>query len=204
MKISELAPAIGFPSVQDFLVNHIDMQFADVRAMLQLPRPDLGITAGCNFAIVSTLCNLISGISTTIFAPAKILEGKSCGSGQAFRQLVTEFFPYAPTGAQDFSKDLYKLCRNSMAHAAGITGTAAPRVWFVRVLDPSHADLGWSDKELEDIERPDRPFSFSPGIVVDSGEWKLNCDGFYMDVVQMLRRLNSNALQMQAAETRFA
>jgi hypothetical protein len=66
MLASQLAPAIGYPHVQGFVVQVLDMQFADVRAMLQLPRPDIGIEPACNFAIMSSLCNLISGISTTI------------------------------------------------------------------------------------------------------------------------------------------
>ena len=74
MLVSQLALAIGYPHVQGFIVSLIDMQFADVRAMLQLPRPDIGITPACNFAIVSSLCNLISGISTTIYKPRSLLH----------------------------------------------------------------------------------------------------------------------------------
>lgn len=34
----------------------------DVRAMLRLPLPDSGITAGCNFAAVHVLLNVLSGL----------------------------------------------------------------------------------------------------------------------------------------------
>jgi hypothetical protein len=104
MLVSQLAPARGYPHVQYFLVQLLDMQFNDVRAMLQLPRPDMGITPGCNFAIVSSLCNLISGISTTLFKPSGLLHearSPSCGSARAFRELVADFFPYTPPGAGD-------------------------------------------------------------------------------------------------------
>src|SRR4051812_6582998 len=83
MLVSRLAPAYGHPHVQNFIVSLIDMQLSDVRAMLQLPRPDIGITPGCNFAILSSLCNLISGISTTIFKPPSLLHevrSPNCGS----------------------------------------------------------------------------------------------------------------------------
>ena len=39
MLSSQLAPARGYPRVQEFVVQVLDMQFGDVRAMLQLPQP---------------------------------------------------------------------------------------------------------------------------------------------------------------------
>jgi hypothetical protein len=198
MLVSQLAPAVGYPRVQGFVVDVLDMQIADVRAMLQLPRPDVGITAGCNFAIVSSLCNLISGISTTIFKPST-----GNGSGHAFQELVRNFFPYAPHGATDFPKQLYDLCRNPMAHSAGLMNASSPIVQFTRVFDPSHDGVGWSDKDLENLEL--RAFSLPlPGIVVDQNRWTLHCDSFYLDVIETLRRLNADAAQVAAAEGRFA
>jgi hypothetical protein len=207
MRVSQLAPAHGYAHVQGFLVDLLDMQFSDVRAMLQLPRPDVGITPSCNFAIVSSLCNLISGISTTIFKPPGLLhETRSgCGAARAFREFVTGFFPYTPPGAGDFPRQLYDLCRNPMVHSAGVMDALSPVVFFTRVFDPTHDGIGWSDEELENLERPDRPFGFSfHGIVIDPQRWTLNCDCFYLEVIDMLRRLNADATQMQAAETRFA
>lgn len=209
MLVSQLAPATGYPMVQAFLVNVLDMQFADVRAMIQLPRPDIGITPGCNFAIVSTLCNLVSGISTTIYKPPGTLNDNSSpnyGSARAFRDLVTDFFPYVPAGATDFPCELYQLCRNPMAHSAGLMDALSPVVFFTRILDPSHPDVGWTDRELEDLERPDTPQFNLPlaGIVIDSKRWTLHCDSFYLDVIEMLRRVCANSVQMKAAEGRFA
>ena len=158
MLSSQLAPARGYPRVQEFVVQVLDMQFGDVRAMLQLPRPDIGITPACNFAIVSSLCNLISGISTTIFKPPGLIHevrSPDCGSARAFRELVSGFFPYTPSGAVDFPRQLYDLCRNPMVHAAGLMDAPSPVVFFTRIFDPAHDGVGWSDQELEDLERPD-------------------------------------------------
>jgi len=207
MLVSELAPAIGYPHVHAFLVEVLDMQFSDVRAMLQLPHPEIGIKSACNFAIVSSLCNLISGISTTVYKPRNLLNevASKCGSGRAFRELVRDYFPYAPPGSVDFSEELYKLCRNPMAHSAGLIDAPAPVVAFTRILHGVHDDIGWTDNELEDLERRDRPqFNLPhPGIVIDSARWTLHCDSFYFDVIEMLRRLNADATQMRAAENRF-
>jgi hypothetical protein len=207
MRVSELAPATGFPLVQGFVAQVLDMQFADVRAMLQLPRPDIGITAGCNFAIVSSLCNLISGISTTIYMPAALLgtlRSTGYGDKKAFKGLVGDFFPYTPPGAGDFAEQLYQLCRNPMVHSAGLMDAPAPVVAFSRVYHAVHDGTGWTDQELEDLERPDRPNTIpNPGIMIDPQRWTLHCDSFYFDVIAMLRDLNINPAQMQAAESRF-
>jgi len=208
MLVSQLAPAIGYPHVQNFVVQVLDMQFADVRAMLQLPRPDVGITPACNFAIVSTLCSLISGISTTIYKPRSVLHevrSPRFGSRRAFQELVSDHFPYTPRGAQDFPKQVYDLCRNPMAHSVGLMDAAAPVVFFTRIFDVSHDNIGWTDQELEDLERPDRAqFNLRDrGIVIEPTRWTLHCDSFYMDVIAMVRGLNADPAQMQAAENRF-
>src|SRR5688572_15693368 len=41
----------------DLIAAHIDMQFADVHAMLRLPLREDGSQADCDFACVSTLCD---------------------------------------------------------------------------------------------------------------------------------------------------
>src|SRR5947207_2833292 len=122
MLVSQLVSAQAYPHVQEFIVSLIDMQFSDVRAMLQLPLPDIGIQPGCNFAITSTLCNLLSGISTTIYRPTALPDEAQTryDSGPAFRDLVRDFFPYTPPGDADFPAELYRLCRNPLAHAAGL------------------------------------------------------------------------------------
>jgi hypothetical protein len=205
MLVSQLAPANGHPHVQGFLVAVIDMQFSDVRAMLQLPRPDAGITPGCNFAITSSLCNLLSGISTTIYKPAALLhEDRSrLGSGEAFQQLVVDFFPYMPAGVADFPAQLYRLCRNPLAHSVGLTGAAAPVVSFTRIFDASHPTVGWSDPELTDLELRGEGHGLHPGIAVTGVQWTLHCDSFYLDVINLLRRVNADADQMRSAERRF-
>ena len=91
-----------------------------------------------------------------------------------------------------------------MAYSAGLMDAPAPVVFFTRVFDAAHNGMGWSDQELEDLERPDRPFAFSVrGIVIDPQRWTLYCDSFYLDVIDLLRCLTADATQMQAGESRF-
>src|SRR5437899_3216432 len=118
MLVSQLVQAHAYPHVQGFL-SLLDMHFSDVRAMLQLPRPDVGIGTGCNLAVSATLCNLLSGISTTMYKPAQLLHEvrSNCRPARAFEGLVQDFFPYTPPGAVDFPKELYDYARNPLVHS---------------------------------------------------------------------------------------
>ena len=206
MLLSQLTNSQAYPKVHNIITSVLDMQFADVRAMLQLPRPDVGIKAGCNFAIVSSLCNLISGISTTIFKPQPLLNEvqSKYHSGPAFKEFVTSYYPSIPPNSSRFADELYNLCRNPMAHSVGIMDAAAPVVYFARFCDQAHPEIGWSDKELEDLENPSRPFQISaPSVVIENGKWTLTCDSFYIDAIRMVCKLTADKTQMQAAENRF-
>ncbi len=88
-----------YPRVHAFVFDHVRMQFEDIGAMLRLPIQAQGITNGCNFASASIICNLMSGISVTIFQPAvtqrpdKHGNMQPIGSGEAFREFVKAFYP---------------------------------------------------------------------------------------------------------------
>jgi hypothetical protein len=59
-------------SIRDFIATHVDMQFADMHAMLRLPLDEDGLAAGCNFACLSPLCGIIASASTSSIAkPAR-------------------------------------------------------------------------------------------------------------------------------------
>ena len=59
----------------------------DVRKMLRLPLPEAGITAGCNFAAVHVLLNVLSGLS-------RLLVPGPANSGKAFKAFVERFYPW--------------------------------------------------------------------------------------------------------------
>jgi hypothetical protein len=206
MLVSQMIGEKIYPHINHFVETVLDMQFADVRAMLQLPRPDLGIFPACNFAIVSTLCNLISGISTTIYKPADLLSQvkSDCASGRAFKELVRDFFPCRRQGTNDIPENLYDLCRNPLAHSAGIANAALPRVYYTRVFHGEHDKSGWNDKELDDLERdPDRFRLPYHSIEIRQQEWTIHCDCFYFDVIRMLREVIADPIQGKASEMRF-
>ena len=53
-------------AVQLFIRLVIDAHLSDVHAVLRLPRPEVEITHACNFSIVATLMNVISGASVVL------------------------------------------------------------------------------------------------------------------------------------------
>jgi len=206
MLISQMVAAKNYPHIDNFVKTVLDMQFADVRAMLQLPRPDIGIAPGCNFAIVSTLCNLISGVSTTLYKPSDLLHEvrSQCHAGRALKELVRDCFPGKRPGNNDIPESLYDLCRNPLAHSAGIANAAVPRVCYTRVLHGAHKDSGWTDQELDDLERkPDRFRLSHYSIEISGEEWTIHCDCLYFDVITMLQAVVADLTQVQAAENRF-
>lgn len=101
MLLSDIPELRNYPHVFTFVRDHLSMQFGDVRAMLRLPLRKSGIEYGCNFAVTATLCNLVSGISVTMFKPSKFTrvdKGKKkwIYSGTAFKQLLKNHYPWEP------------------------------------------------------------------------------------------------------------
>ena len=113
--------------VHRFVFNRVRMQFEDVGAMLRLPLRAQGIKNGCNFAAASVICNLLSGISVSIFQPAvwqrRTKKGRLevIGSGEAFKEFVKAFYPDpSAQRREDIAYILYHLLRNPFAHGLGV------------------------------------------------------------------------------------
>jgi len=100
MRPSEFIDPQRYPSLFEFVRDHLDMQFNDVRAMLRLPLSELRITGGCNFAASSLLCNLISGISVVLYTHNSPRRRKKAGKRwdreDRFKEVLEDFFPWDP------------------------------------------------------------------------------------------------------------
>jgi hypothetical protein len=70
MNSSQFIDAKKFPTVYKLLKEHVEMQFGDIRVLLQLP---LGTTSapGGNLATGALVLNLISGFSVCLFNATK-------------------------------------------------------------------------------------------------------------------------------------
>jgi hypothetical protein len=199
--------------VYDFIFNHVRMQFEDVGAMLRLPIQAHGLNNGCNFASASVLCNLISGVSVTIFQPPVIQRPdrhgnmQVIGSGEAFREFVRAFYPDpSPQGRSDVADVLYRQLRNPFAHALGVLSRGAYRLEIKKVLS-SHAATqgdGLMQAEVATIEEASqRPGWVAPGVQGSGNRWEIIVDFLYRDALDMMVSLAQDANQMQQAEARF-
>jgi hypothetical protein len=199
--------------VYDFVFNHVRMQFEDIGAMLRLPMQAHGLNNGCNFASASIICNLISGISVTIFQPVVIQKPdkhgnmQMIGSGEAFKEFVKAFYPDpSPQRRSDVAAVLYKQLRNPFAHALGMLSRGAYHLEIKKVLSKNAVTPGdgLTQAEVEAIEEsPQRPGGITLGVQGSGNQWKIIVDFFYRDALDMMVGLAQDTSQMQKAEARF-
>jgi hypothetical protein len=192
------------PTVRDFIAQVCDLFLLDVHSMLRLPRPEVGITAGCNFTIAAALTNVISGISVTLFEP----PADRRETGRKFVDLAAHFFPWdtePPEGLRDpreASEILSRTFRNPMAHAFGLQDPEPVE----RVSITRFPGDGLSEASLEAIETSlQRPFEIlrnAPTLrrVAATQRLELNAENFYWGVRELVRRLTADAARMAAAE----
>jgi hypothetical protein len=163
-----------YPLVYDFVFNHVRMQFEDVGTMLRLPMQSYGLNNGCNFASASVICNLISGVSVTMFQPAVIHKPdkhgnmQMIGSGEAFKEFVKAFYPDPSLQRRsDVADVLYKQLRNPFAHALGVLSGGAYQLDIKKVLSTNAATPGdgLTKAEVADIEEsPQRSGGITLGV----------------------------------------
>lgn len=204
MRLSEIPELQNYPRIFTFVRCHLSMQFADVRSMLRLPLPEQGIIdgagyGGCNFAVATVLCNLISGISVTVFRPSS-LSNNRIGSGRVFRQLLENFYPWEQRDdGSEGAEALYSYFRNPLTHALGVQRGQSYQILVGKSPSPLQ------NSQIEEMEEsPTRPSWLLPGISGSRTQWNLVAEGFYRDVFHMFWNLARNEQQMRMAEQRFS
>jgi len=186
------------------LIHRIeDHYFQDVRAMFRLPAPELGITAGCNFAIAQTLLAVVSGVSVTLFE-----HGGSKGKGRRFKDLLVAYYPWEdePTAERqdrEHASQIYSLVRNPLAHDLGLDLDTKDRTQRVMVkrLTRANGTKGRSEAGVSGLETEVRPAGLSPVLSLDGDSVVLFLDAFYWGVRRMLVKLAADTGRVSAAET---
>lgn len=203
----------SYQLVYDFFFRHVRMQFEDVGAMLRLPIQTHGLYNGCNFASASVICNLISGVSITIFQPTVIQKPdkhgnmQMIGSAEAFKEFVKAYYPdQSLQRRSDVADVLYKQLRNPFAHALGILSRGANRLEIKKVssMNATTPGDGLTQAEVAAIEEwPQRPNGVTPGVQGSGNQWEIIVDFLYRDALDMMVDLAHDTIQMQQAEARF-
>lgn len=204
MRLSEIPELQNYPYVSHFVEELLSMQFADVRSMLRLPLPEQGIIddagyGGCNFAVATVLCNIVSGISVTVFRPPS-LRNNRIGSGRVFRQLLENFYPWEQgDNGSERAEALYSYFRNPLTHALGVQHGQFHRIQIGKSPSPLQ------NNQIEEMEESlTKPSWLPPGLSRSGQCWTLDARGFYRGVFHMFWNLARDEPQMRMAEQRFS
>jgi hypothetical protein len=192
--------------LKELLAIQVDMQFADVHTMLQLPSGEL--EAGCNLALANVLFVLISGASV-MFLEADLAYFKKFGkAGKRFVRVLREHYPWQhddALSAKDAAKLLYTYARNPMTHSFGIGKAAhlfpgAPHdgqqaIWLSK--------RSLSGTETDEVLRGETaaPSWLPPTIRSDIGGIELSVPTLAWGTAGMLRHLFADPEQVGLAET---
>lgn len=200
MSYQQLSLDSNTPSVvENFVRQHLEMQFQDIHCMLRLPLPELDIKAGCNFAVANSLLSLVSGLST--FLTENI--DTSGNSGSKFKEVLLNYYPWDLQPPVNSTKErsvghLYEYFRNPLAHSLGLRRKGN----FLIVI----AKGNLSEQEIEKLEQSTTPHAqaieYTP-ITLNNEQIEqitLYVEYFYWGVREMLKRLSMDAAQMQKTE----
>jgi hypothetical protein len=197
MNPSEFPEVKPYPSIVKFLQKNVDMLFADMRSMLKHPlREGEG---GCNFALFNFICDVISGISITLYKPeelCKVYLGKKGRPTDFATELMKEHYPWEEEGITPEEKDrVVKVIwnvRHSLTHRIGI---ALPQEKGVSIDKPPR---GCTDDKIEKLEDLSKQIEIK--AIKEVGDLvHVNVLGFYRGLHKMLRNLCKNEKQMQRA-----
>ena len=198
-------------SIRAFVATHVDMQFADVHAMLRLPLDGDGLEAGCNFACVSTLCGLIAGASTIFFS-------QTGSNGERFKGVLADYYPWRlqPKGGVSQAEAitaLYSDYRNPLAHAWAVSTTEAGRYPNKRIIMDGNARVlgvvkqALTEQALAALELPSgqAPTWLTPVVMRNSaGGLDLYPHSLYWGTRRMVEKLTRDRARMQQTVALFA
>ena len=195
-------------SVCNYIRHNVEsLYFADVHAMLRLPLPTMGITAGQNFAVAQVVLAVISAVSTCLYKS----EGES---GPLFREVVEQYFPWdQETGSgapKAVAGTIYDVFRNPLTHSAGIylerreerryVAVKKYRVGIRRVTSSGGLE-GMDEAWIENLERSQiRPAMLGPTLERSETSSLLLVEGLYWCTRRMVERLCQDPERMKSAD----
>jgi hypothetical protein len=188
---SDIQGLAQYSQVKRFFTTHLDMQVNDIRGMMRLPLPEIGITGGCNFAAAASLCNLVSGTSKVLYSPTN----SNAGSGQRFKEVLQIYFPWDPSDDKEAVAELlYDLVRNPLAHSLGVLESGS----IPTAITKGPLTL----EQIEELETSQVRPRWVPFTVArnSSGNF-VSVEGLYWGYFRLLENLVGDAAQMSAAES---
>ena len=193
MRLEDIPGIKDRKEVHKFVKDHLSMLFEDVRRII--------VQRGYNLACADLLCDLISGLSVTVYQPANTKIG---GAGKAFKTLLlSPFFPGEPGDTSKVKEEkaaaLWDFVRNPLTHALGVD--KKPGLDITIGKKPKPLDK----RGLAQMEKATtRPANIKSVLTGGGTKWILSVEGLYYAVFRMFWNLAQDKGQMDAAEARFA
>jgi len=200
---SEFPEVHACPQLKQLLALQVDMQFIDLRSLLELPRAEGD--GGCNFAAASVLFNIIAGSSVCFYdANPSGLANRSDRS-RRFLGILNDFYPWVgePVIKEVGVSILYQSARNPLAHSLGIDvpdATAKPKrvslkKWAltkdqVQGLENSVDRPAWAGSTIVEVKR----------LHTGGEEVVVSVPALYLGIHRMLHALFADAAQAKNAE----
>ena len=127
-RVSVVVDRSRFPKLFRFVEWRIDVQLAEVRDLLRLPMPEVGLESGHNFAAAAaSLVNLIAGASVWFYESSTAGLSDRDDRGRRYREALAAYWPWDDgeiVDAAEGTRLLYDCdcVRNPLAHAFGLPG----------------------------------------------------------------------------------
>jgi len=168
-----------WPKVEKFVKKRISMQYEDLRKLMQEP--------GFNLLAVAGLCDLVSGLSVSLYKPAVtkksavvcgIKKQVDLGTGELFTLLLETYYPWQK-GERRKRKSaiIYKFVRNPLVHSLGMGKKSGRRIEAAKCKrDKDNHVVAWTDRELDVIERSDDLDNVPVALRRSGKKWRLIVD----------------------------
>jgi hypothetical protein len=172
--------------------DHFDMQIEDVRVLMRMPKA--GYPAGCNFATIAVLFNLIAGASVCFYDASPKALATPGDRGKRFKDMLVAFFPWpSAIAAKDGADVFYKYARNPLAHALGLDVPNAPEIGM------NKSPL--SEKRIITLEdAPALPPWAPPPLRPQGSDYEIGAAGLYWGYHRLLHALFADATHSAGAE----
>jgi hypothetical protein len=194
--LSQSLELTAYPLVSSFVRRQLDMQFDDLRTMMRMPLPTIGLTGGCNFACAVAICNLVAGVAKVLYQKPPGMSGV----GDGFVALMIQYYPWQQTEPKERNAEiLYNFVRNPLVHSLGAAIKRDQRQDEVVI-----AKSAMSEADLERLETSiDYPAGVSLAVATDGNRHTIWIAALYWGFLQLFRALCRDANQMNYAEARL-
>lgn len=207
MNPSEFPEVRPHPHLRRLLAVQIDMQFDDLRTLLQLPSHNTSLSADCNLTTASLLFNVIAGTSVLFYDASLGALNDRADRGRRFRALLADYYPWSPSdafGAEESSTVIYDFARNPLTHTLGVS--KVPRLFPGAPPLPHGATAVMLEKgpldphAVEAVTDPSKqPEALGPTLRHEDDELILSVWSLAWGVHRMLRDLFADDAQVERA-----